>query len=238
MPTSPNRLARLAGLLYLLVTAAAFNEGYVLPRTVIAGDATATAEHIRASATLFRLGFLGDLVAGTCWLLTAMALYVLLRHVDRLAAAAMVIFAAVGAAIQCLNQLNQYTALTVATTGGPDSVTLMFATMQRHGYVIDEVFLGLWLVPLGYLVIRSGYFPKLLGWLLIVACAGYLIDLFTQVLAPSHSGLVATVITYPAGALGELTFLLWLLVRGIPASRLAPASLPPRILPTPSAPAP
>jgi hypothetical protein len=138
----------------------------------------------------------------------------------------MVIFAAVGAAIQGLNQHNQYTALTVATTGGPDSLTLMFATMQRHGYVIDEVFFGLWLVPLGYLVIRSGYVPKLLGQLLIVACAGYLIDLFTQVLAPSRSSLAATVITYPAGALGELIFLLWLLERAIPASRLASANLP------------
>jgi Domain of unknown function (DUF4386) len=145
--TSPTRQARLAGLLYLLVTAAAFNEGYVLPRTVVAGDAVATAEHIRASSTLFRLGFLGDLVAGTCWLLTAMALYVLLGRVDHLAAAAMVIFAAVGAAIQCLNQLNQYTALTVATGGGPDSVALMFATLQHNGYAIDEVFFGLGWFP-------------------------------------------------------------------------------------------
>jgi hypothetical protein len=54
MPTSPSRQARLAGLLYLLVTAAAFNEGYVLPRTVAAGDAAATGDHIRAAATLFR----------------------------------------------------------------------------------------------------------------------------------------------------------------------------------------
>jgi hypothetical protein len=236
MPTSPNRLARWAGLLYLFMTAAAFNEGYVLPRTVVAGDATATAEHIRASSTLFRLGFLGDVVADTCWLLTAMALYVRLRHVDRPAAAAMVIFAAVGAAIQGLNQLDQCTALSVATTDDRDIVTLMFATMQRHGYVIDEVFFGLWLVPVGYLVIRSGYFPRQWGWLLMVACAGSLIDLFTQVLAPSRSNLVATVITYPAGVLGELTFRLWLPVRGIWASR-ASADLPHWTLPTPSTPA-
>jgi hypothetical protein len=224
MPSSPTRQARLAGFLYLLVTAAAFNEGYVLPRTVVTGDAAATAERIRHSPDLFRLGLLGDLVAGTCWLLTAMALYVLLRHIDQLAAAAMVIFAAVGAAIQCLNQLNQYTALTVATGGGPDGVALMFATMQHNGYVLDEVFFGLWLVPLGYLVIRSGLFPKLLGWLLFVACAGYLIDLGVHVLAPSHSTLVATVITYPAGAIGELTFLVWLLVKGVRGPRLSTAA--------------
>jgi hypothetical protein len=92
--------------LYLIMTAAAFNELYVLPRIVGSGDATATADNIRASTTLFRLGFAGDLVTGVCWLLTAMALYLLLRHVHQLAAAAMVTFAAVGAAIQCLNQLT------------------------------------------------------------------------------------------------------------------------------------
>jgi hypothetical protein len=104
--TTPRALARIAGVLYLCLTGAAFNEGYVLPRIVRSGDATATASNIGASATLFRLGFAGDLVAATCWLLLAMALYLLLSHVHQLAAAAMVTFAAVGAAIQYLNQLS------------------------------------------------------------------------------------------------------------------------------------
>src|SRR5262249_4603728 len=115
---SPKTLARIAGLLYLLLFGAAFNEGYVLPRVVKSGDAAATADSIRTSATLFRLGVFGDLTAGGLWLVLAMALYLLLRDVDRLAAAAMVTFAAVGAGIQIQNQVNQYTALTVATHPG------------------------------------------------------------------------------------------------------------------------
>ncbi|MGO9083116.1 MAG: DUF4386 domain-containing protein [Streptosporangiaceae bacterium] len=220
--TAPKTLARTAGLLYLLITAAAFNELYVLPRIVRPGDAVATAGRIRASAALFRAGLAGDLVAATCWLLTAMALYLLLRHVHQLAAAAMVTFAAAGAAIQYLNQLSQYTALTVATSpdyarafgqAGSDGLTLLFAGMQHDGYLIDSMFFGLWLLPLGYLVIKSGYFPRVLGVLLIIGCFSYVADLVAQIAAPGLGATIAPIVVAPAG-IAELSFMLWLLVKG------------------------
>jgi hypothetical protein len=108
--------------LYLLVALLGGFAIAVRAAVVVPGDAAATAESIRASATLFRLGFVSDLVANTCFLLTAMALYLLLTHVHHLAAAAMVTLVAVSAAIGALNLLSQYTALTIATddayTGG------------------------------------------------------------------------------------------------------------------------
>jgi len=221
--TTPTALARIAGVLYLLLVGAAFNEGYVLPRIVKSGDAAATAGNIRASATLFRVGFVGDMVAATCWLLLAMALYLLLNHVHQLAAAAMVTFAAVGAAIQYLNQLNQYTALTIATGdhytrafggAGSDGLTLLFATMQHSGYLIDSMFFGLWLLPLGYLVIKSGYFPKPLGVLLIVGCIAYIASLFTRVLAPAVGSSTAPLFI-AIGGTAELCFLAWLLIKAV-----------------------
>jgi uncharacterized protein DUF4386 len=221
---SPKTLARIAGILYLLLFGAAFNEGYVLPHVVKSGDAAATADSIRASATLFRLGIFGDLTAGGLWLLLAMALYLLLRDVNRLAAAAMVTFAAVGAGIQIQNQLNQYTALTVATgtgyphalgTSGSDALTLLFVDMQHNGYVIDALFFGLWLLPLGYLTVRSGYFPKVLGVLVVAAGCGYLAYLCSVFLTPGISDRIWQFATVPAAAAGELTFLLWLLIKGI-----------------------
>jgi hypothetical protein len=226
--TSPRGLARIAGVLYVLLAGAAFNEGYVLPRVVDSGDATATAAHIRASATLFRVGLVGDMLAATCWLLLAMALYLLLSHVQPLAAAAMVTFTAVGAAIQYLNQLNQFTALTIATSdhytrpfGGAGSagLTLLFATMQHNGYLIASMFFGLWLLPLGYLVIKSGYFPKPLGVLLILGCVAYVASLFTQVLAPA-AGTSAEPVFLTIGGTAELSFLAWLLIKAVnvPAS--------------------
>lgn len=209
---APRTLARIAGVCYLLLIGAAVNEGFVLPRLVHAGDPTATANDIRASSGLFRAGFLGDLVAGVFWLFLAMSLYVLLRHVHRLAAGAMVVFASAGAGIQILNQLNQYTALTIATGDTyPHDLALLFAGMQHDGYVIDSLFFGLWLAPLAFLVVRSGFLPKALGVLLFVGAGSYVADTFAITL---NADTLGTLLLVPAG-LSELTFLLWLLIKGV-----------------------
>jgi hypothetical protein len=112
---SPKRLARIAGSFYLSMFLASLFAGAVRANGVGSGDAAARADRIRASATLLRVGFVADLVQVTCMLLAAMALYLLLRHVNRFAAAAMVTFNAVAVGIYCLNLLNEYTALTIAT---------------------------------------------------------------------------------------------------------------------------
>jgi hypothetical protein len=135
----------------------------------------------------------------------------------------MVTFTAVGAAIQYLNQLNQYTALTVATgdqytrafgDSGSDGMTLLFATMQHNGYLIASMFFGLWLLPLGFLVVRSGYFPRLLGFLLFAGGCSYIASLFTQVLVPAVGATIAPVFL-AIGGTAELSFLAWLLIKGV-----------------------
>jgi len=147
----------------------------VRSRLVEAGDAAATVENIRASATLFRIAFVADLVSGAWFLLTALALYQLLKHVHPLAAVAMAAFVAVSTAVGYLNTLNQFSALTIATSpqytqafgrAGSNALAMMFADIQSNGLTIQELFWGMWLFPLGYLVIKSGYFPRLLGALL------------------------------------------------------------------------
>src|SRR5207244_1369153 len=109
---------------------------------------------------------------------TAMALYVLLQHVHRLAAATMVVFVALLVAVGYLNALNLYTALAIATNAdytltlgaeAPNALVTLFIDTHFNGLVIDELFWGLWLVPLSYLVLTSRQFPRLLGVLLIVA---------------------------------------------------------------------
>lgn len=211
------RLARIAGLLYLVVALfGGFAELYVRARTVVPGDAATTADNIRGSATLFRFGFASDLVQATLFLFTAMALYLLLRHVNELVARAMVVIVAVSVAIICLNLLNQYMALQVATgsTAGSDALAGLFADMRAAGYLIAQIFFGLWLLPLGYLVYRSGYFPKVVGVLLAVGCFGYLIDTFAHFLAPGIAESISGIVVTPA-AIGELSFVAYLLVKGI-----------------------
>jgi hypothetical protein len=219
----PKTLARIAGALYLvLVVGAAFPE-LVRSAVVESGDAAATADNLRASATLFRAGFLSDLVASIAFLLTVMALYLLLRHVNQLVAAAMVIFVAVSVAVGSLNVLHHYTALAIATgdaytrtlgEAGADALALLFADMHSNGVTLNGIWYGPWLVPLGYLAIKSGYFPKVLGVLPVIGCFGYLARLFTTFLAPDALAGVGS-LALAVGAIGELSFVAWLLVRGV-----------------------
>jgi len=222
--TSPKRLARIAGLLYLVVAVfALFAEMYVRSSVVKLGDAATTADNIRASATLFRVGFVSDLVQATFFLFTAMALYLLLKHVNKEVASAMVVFVAVSVAIMCLNLVNQFVALSIATgrehtsafgPEGSDALTMLFVDIHRDGQLIAQIFFGLWLLPLGYLVFKSGYFPKVLGVLLAIGCFGYLVDTFTRFLAPSVGASLSPFVIAPA-AIGELSFVAWLLVKGV-----------------------
>jgi hypothetical protein len=214
---SERRLARTAGSLYLAVAVlGGFAELYVRDRIVELGDPAATAENIRGSATLFRAGFVADLAQATIFLFTAMALYLLLRGVNELVARTMVVFVAVSVAIICLNLLNQFMALQLATgeTAGSAALAGLFAEMHGAGYLIAQIFFGLWLLPLGYLVVRSGWFPKAIGVLLIAGCFGYLIDTFARFLAPGVSDAIEAFVVTPA-AIGELAFVAWLLVKGV-----------------------
>lgn len=217
------RLARVAGSLYLVVAVlGGFAQLLVRDRLVDLGDPAATAANIRESAAVFRAGFAADLVQATFFLFTAMALYLLLRQVNELVARAMVVFVAVSVAIMCLNLLNQFVALRIATAdgyasafGGSNELTALFAGMHHDGYLIAQIFFGLWLAPLGYLVVKSGWFPKVLGGLLIAGCFGYLADTFVQLLAPSVADGLEAFVLAPA-AIGELAFVGWLLVKGVP----------------------
>lgn len=220
---SERRLARVAGSLYLVVAVlGGFAQLFVRDRLVDLGDPAATAANIRESAALFRAGFAADLVQATFFLFTAMALYLLLRHVNELVARAMVVFVAVSVAIMCLNLLNQFVALRIATAdgyasafGGSNELTGLFAGMHHDGYLIAQIFFGLWLAPLGYLVVKSGWFPKALGVLLVAGCFGYLADTFVQLFAPSVADGIEAFVLAPA-AIGELAFVGWLLVKGVP----------------------
>ncbi|MEV0387732.1 DUF4386 domain-containing protein [Nonomuraea sp. NPDC050643] len=215
-PPAPKTLARIAGCLYLTVAVLTIFAGLVNTRIVEPGD-------IAASATLFRVGLVSELVGATAFLSTGMALYLLLKHVNRPVAAAMVTFVAVGVAMQSLSLLNQQAAVTIATgpghtaafgPAGADQLTLLFAGLQHDGYLIAQTYFGLWLLPLGYLVGKSGYFPKALGILLVIGCFGHLVDVFARLLAPGFGAAISPFAMTPA-AVAEISFIVWLLVKAV-----------------------
>jgi len=217
--TSPKTLARIAGLLYF-GTSVTFVFAVQVRNHVEATDAAATAANIRASATLFRVGFVADLVSMAGFLLVALALYLLLKHVDQFAALAMVALVAVMVAVGYLNALNQYSALTIATNpqytqtfgqAGSNALVTMFTDIQGNGLDTQALFWGLWLLPLGYLVFKSGYFPKVIGPLLIIAGFSWIAQFLVIFLAPN---LRSSLSFLAVGSDGELVFIAWLLVKG------------------------
>lgn len=217
-----NRTARVAGGLYLAVAIlAAFGNLYVPSALVVRGDAETTASNIAASELLFRSGILSHLIGQVVFVFLVLTLYRLLEPVNKARAVLMVVLAIVGVPMAFLNEVNRLMVLRLlsdAPDGASSTVELQnqamrcFATWES-GIHVTLAFWGLWLVPLGLLVFRSGFLPRLLGILLVVSGAGYVTDAGMQLLFPG----VPTVSQFTFA--GEALFLLWLLIRGVRAER-------------------
>jgi hypothetical protein len=220
-PTSKN--ARVAGLLYLLLTIAApFRLIYIPSKLFVHGNATATANNIAAHESLFRLGMVSDLFCGVILIFLVLAFYRLFKEVDqKLAVLVVVLGGVIPAAIDFFNVLNDAAALifargtdflSVFTKPQQDALTLLFIRLHHQEIVAAEILWGLWLFPLAVLVIRSRFLPRFLGVWLIVNGFAYLAMSFTGLLLPQYEDTVSN-IAFPA-LLGELATMLWLLIKG------------------------
>jgi hypothetical protein len=226
--TTPKRLARIAGVLYLLngITSG-FAFGYVLTKVYIPGNAVTTAANVAANAGLVRMGVVADLFQGAEWVFLAMTLYLLLKHVHQSAARAMVVLVAIGAAIVCLNEVFQFESLRVATdssyaaafgAAGSSALVLLLLEIHHYGFLAAQIFFGLWLLPLGYLAYKSAMFPKALGVALIVGGACYLVGLLAVFLVPDFGEKINTFVTLPS-AIAEISMLGYLLVVGVKTTK-------------------
>lgn len=217
--SSPKRIARVAGFLYLIIFCLGiFAELFVRQRLVVPGDAAATIKNIAASESLFRLALVADLIRHAFLILLPLALYKLLKPVDKGIAVIMVIFSLVGVPIAMLNMLNHFAALILS--GGADYLkafeadqlyaqVMIFLDLYEYGAFIPQS-LSLWLFALGYLVFKSGFLPRILGVWLIIGCLGYLVDVILFVLFANS---VATLSLF--AFIGELVFALWLVIKGV-----------------------
>lgn len=212
-----NKNARIAGSLYLLMTPFASFSLYVWFSTFIHDDPITTINNLSTNAWMIRAGILTWFIQQTIYILLVLALYKLFVEVKQTVAVLMVILVLVGVPIAFINELNQIAALLLATHFSTSldpvllqSLTMLFLTLHEYGTVIVHVFWGLWLFPLGYLIIKSKKIPALLGILLIIAGIGYLIDFLTFLFIPNRT-LTATQFTF----IGELIFPLWLLIKGV-----------------------
>lgn len=212
---------------YLVVAVLGAFAHLVRARVYVPGDAATSTQNVVSDASLVNYSFVADLVQATFLILVVMTLYRLLHHVSENWSRAMVIFVVIAVAITCLNMVHQLGALLIATdpaypasfgTEGSDTLVLLMLDLQHHGYLIAQIFFGLWLLPLGLLAYRSGMFPRLLGQLLMIASAGYLLDVGLQFLAPELAGTLnpALVVLF---SVAEGSMLLYLLIRGVRPTR-------------------
>jgi hypothetical protein len=220
--SSAKNPGRFAGLLYLLTSIVGFFAmAYVPSKLIVHGNAAATANNIAASETLFRLGVTGELIGMAGFIFVALALYDLLKGVNRRHASLMVILIVVSVPIAFLNELNSIAAL-VLVRGADflsifekpqrDALAMLFLKLHGQGFVVAEIFWGLWLFPLGLLVYRSRFLPRFLGvWLALAGLAWVILSL-TGVLLPQYQDKVDTY-SQPA-FFGELAFMFWLLIKG------------------------
>jgi hypothetical protein len=220
---STKKIARVAGLLYLLMAITGVFGVMYIPRTLIVeGNATATASNILGSEMVFRVGIVSELVAAVVFIFMVMLLYRLFSPVNKTHASLMVILALVSVAIAFLIVLNEIAALalfrgadflTVLDKPQRDAMAMLFLDLHRYGFVINGIFWGLWLFPFGVLVMRSSFLPRILGVLLIVACFGYLAWSLTELLLPRYASVVGRITNIPEGV-GELSIMFWLLIAG------------------------
>jgi len=213
---------RCAGLLYVLMSIIGFFAmGYVPSKLIVHGNATATANNIAASETLFRLGIAGELIGQAGFIFVALALYDLLKGVNRRHASLMVILIVVSIPIAFLNELNSFAAL-VLVRGADflsifdkpqrDALAMLFLNLHGRGFVVAEIFWGLWLLPLALLVYKSRFLPRFLGvWLALAGFAWVILSL-TGTLLPQYQDKVDSY-CQPA-FFGEIALMLWLLIRG------------------------
>jgi len=220
--SSTKNPGRFAGLLYVLMSIAGFFAmGYVPSKLIVHGNAAATASNIAASETLFRLGIVGELIGQAGFIFVALALYDLLKGVNRRHASLMVTLIVVSIPIAFLNELNAIAALVLvrgadflSTFEKPQryALAMLFLNLHGHGFGVAEIFWGLWLFPLGLLVYRSRFLPRFLGVWVALGGFAYVILSLTGVLLPQYQD---KVFTYSQPVFfGEVALMLWLVIKG------------------------
>jgi hypothetical protein len=220
---SQPKAARTAGLLYLLNALFATLGVFASMSIIVPTDAVTTASNIMNNELLYLFGFMNNIGMLLTGVFLPLALYVVFKPVDQKNAILFVVLMVVTVPIMCFNLVNQYAALLVLgeadylalfTSDQSTALSMLFLDLEEIGYTIAKIFWGLWLLPLGYLVYKSEYIPKILGILLIISCFTYLLDFSIFFLLPDIYEAVSMIINLPT-MFFELAFAFWLLIKGV-----------------------
>lgn len=221
---SDNKLARVAGFLYLIsIIAGGFAEAFVREGLTVYGNAAATAQNILASEQMYRFGFVADLVCILCSTFLSIIFYILFKPVSRNLSLLALIFSIVATAVMAVNLLNQLAPLLLLHNTGYQktftieqlqTLSLFFLNLQSQGYNISLFLFAFYFPIVGYLIYKSNLLPRILGVIYTLAGAGYLINSLMWFLFPHLATHLFPYVLLPA-FIGESSMSLWLLIKGV-----------------------
>lgn len=222
--TSPLVYARIGGVLYLItIVLGAAGQVFVRGRIVVPGDAIATAANLASMGSLWRWGVAAELVVGICTIALTLTLYVLLRPVNRDLALLATFFSLVASAVETAYALQLVAALLplgnaaylkAFTPEQLDAMATLAIRTHANGFGIALLIFGCFFPVAGYLLFKSGYFPKAIGILYLIPGLSYLTSSFALIVAPTFAERFYFVMAGPA-LIGEAALCLWLLVKGV-----------------------
>lgn len=217
---SRKRQARIAGVLYLLLGATSALAMSIPSVFIVPGDAAATVGKIASSQLLYRLYVVSGLVSQILFVFLVLALYHLLKGVNSRHAALMVALVLVQVPMAFANTLCGLAPLVVSNGADYwsafdqqqlDALTMGFLSLQSYGTSAVMALWGLWLLPFGILVFRSGFIPRILGVFLVIGCFAWLGISVTSLLFPAYTRIANQ---FTVLAIGEILIILWLVIMG------------------------
>lgn len=212
------------GFLYLIIIVCGlFSEMFVRGSIIIPNDTNATIENIADNLFLFRFGFVLDLIMAVCDVAVAVLFYRIFNSDFKLVASITSSFRFGQAIIIAGNLINHFAAILLVSNNGYGTASILpaqvglFLNLHTYGYLISGVFFGISCAFLGYLFIKSPYFPSTLGKMILAASVGYLTDSFVSFLLPEYADLTEILVMVSA-IIAELSLCFWLLIKGAKTS--------------------
>ncbi|HLP03968.1 MAG TPA: DUF4386 domain-containing protein [Paludibacter sp.] len=217
------KIARFAGLWYLILAITSGYSWMFITNIVVAGNPSLTASNILLSDIQYIISIICNIIGQISFVFLGMALYNLLRSINRTQAKLMFSFVLISVPIMFINiflqtgaflVLKRFNFLNVFTNDQVNSISMLFVNLNIAGVHIVEIFWGLWLFPLAYLIYKSNFFPKILAILLVISGLCYIVGSLSSLINPGFYAGIEKLLSIPE-AFGELSMLMWLLVIGI-----------------------
>jgi hypothetical protein len=222
---STKKTARFAGVfLFLMALTGGLGLFFIRSYVIVPGDAAATAANLAAAETAFRMAITGALIAQVFMFFLGLALYRLFRETDKWLATVLLASIMMTVGLGVVNQINNFGALFVLSQAdflkvfGPEQLNAIAMIFLRQangpGQGLLEIFWVPYYFSFGLLIIRSGYLPRILGILLMLASAGFAANLLDKFLVPQFYPALFTRLAMTLSAISILPTMFWLLIMG------------------------